>query len=132
MQRQDSIDSEEARWTRTREASGDGLTDAPTPASAAPREPPLYAPIASSSRNTLGGSGSSSGRNSVSINSSVTPAMQSLNVNEEDEDVHIAVMALGAMKHLDRRAPGSAAGSSQAAGSGDRFGRQRDDSGACE
>ncbi|PWN22963.1 Opi1-domain-containing protein [Microstroma glucosiphilum] len=101
--------SEDTRWRKTREPSG-SITDAPTPAASAvegsdylsgstPSTPGVSGWNTSNARATVEGGPSSS-----STLSSATPARTTnRSAEEEDEDVHIAVMALGAMRNLDGR-----------------------------
>lgn len=115
MERQESLTEEEAMWMRTREEQHhDAPSEAPTPAATEVPETPL--PLS-------GMEGSS------------TPAGRATNLDAEDEDVRIAIMALGAMKHLDGRSGGDPAGG--AGGSHHQqqhraATRQRDGSNACE
>ncbi|CAO1626944.1 unnamed protein product [Sympodiomycopsis kandeliae] len=85
------------RWTQTRESEQhEPPSEAPTPA-------PDSADTPASSYFVNPPSSSSSSRPSTGTGSgSATPALKSSNnVDTEDEDVRIAIMALGAMKNLD-------------------------------
>lgn len=136
MQREQSDDT---RWRKTREPSG-SILDAPTPAASA-SEGPDY--LSGSTPSTPGFSGwntsnaratAESGPSAAPSHSSATPARTTnRSAEEEDEDVHIAVMALGAMRNLDgrRMQSGLEKAPSNLNPTG-VVGRQRDGSNACE
>lgn len=130
-----------ARWTQTREnESAEPPSEAPTPAPESGDANGASAsyfsrPPASSSTPSFSAATESGGSGSA------TPAVKSTNVDTEDEDVRIAIMALGAMKNLDGKTEDGALerksrAHTQDASSGSRLSsierRDRDSSHTCE
>lgn len=88
LEREGSLDSEETMWLKIREDDGtEAPSEAPTPA---PAE------IPGTPRPGSDGSG--------------TPVTKTTHIDAEDEDVKIAIMALGAMRHFDGRPKTNAEG----------------------
>lgn len=83
--------SAETRWSRIRESSASIPSEPSTPA------PQTFQDEILSGTEESHKSGRSSRRNSESVGEENA----SLNIDADDEDVKIAIMALGAMKNLD-------------------------------
>lgn len=128
-----AADSEDVRWRRTREADatpeahsgsatpgmsnsltllkpaeaadGAAATAAGSAAASRPPRPAGWASFDEEAAATPHSSGYASGP--------ATPASRTLSVDAEDEDVKIAIMALGAMKQLDGTTSSSSSGASR-------------------
>ncbi|PWN47579.1 Opi1-domain-containing protein [Violaceomyces palustris] len=108
--------SHEERWNSHRSEAEDAPTPAATPAS--PYNEFEDSPGTYSAARSRAGSSAQAPFYSAESSAAPTPPKRSGGVDAEDEDVKIAIMALGAMKSLDGKARASAGSESDTASAG--------------